>query len=73
MCCWVSLLALDLTLDFDYLHSPIMQKGLFMNLSLPMMPWYLERHPEDQSLGKKEGKIKTSFKNKSVIVFLSCI
>ena len=27
-----------------------MQKGLFMKRSLPIQPWYLERHPDDHSL-----------------------
>jgi len=36
--------------DFTSIALPMIQNGLFKNFRRPMPPWYLDRHPDDQSL-----------------------
>lgn len=41
---------------------PIIQKGLRKNLSRPTAVWYLERHPDDHNLLKKNHIFKSNLK-----------
>ena len=50
----------------------MIQNGLFIKRNLPMMPWYLERHPEDQSLKKKK-KMSHELWRKKILTFFFAI
>lgn len=47
-------------------YIPMIQKGLLKNRSLPHHPWYLERHPADQS------RQKNSIVNQTTITISIC-